>query len=101
MACLISLEVQPMNRLLPVMRLHYQLKERVEGSKAHQQPVNRYEKRPRQKMVLLPFHACEHICIDVEKVPKDQAELSQIQGRAKEQLVIDIQHRIPHLEEEP
>ena len=44
-------------------------------------------------MVLFPFHACQQVEINVEKVSEDEAEGPQVQYGPWEQNVIDIYHR--------
>ncbi len=86
-------QVQPMDRLLPIMRLHQQLKKGIQGRYTHEQPVERNEQRPGQEMVLLPFCARQQVEIDVEEVSKNEAERAQVKNGTWEQHVIDVYYR--------
>jgi hypothetical protein len=64
-----------MHRLLPVMRFHQQLKERIEGSYTHEQPVAWHKQRPRQEMIHFSSHACQQVQIRFVLVDDKEKEL--------------------------
>src|SRR5215470_7202032 len=90
---MLSFQMQPVYRLLPVMGFQQQLKECIQSGYAHEQPVDWNKQCPRQEMVELPPHASQQVEIDIEEIPEDEAEGAQIKNRSREQEVIDIYHR--------
>src|SRR2546430_6982857 len=82
-----------MHRLLPVMRFHQQLKERIEGSYTHEQPVAWHKQRPRQEMIHFSSHACQQVQINIKEVSEDEAERTQVKNRSRKQDMIDVYHR--------
>ena len=82
-----------MHRLLPVMRFHQQLKERIEGSYTHEQPVAWHKQRPRQEMIHFSPHACQQVQIDIKEVSENEAERTQVKNGSRKQNMIHVYYR--------